>query len=264
MQKTRLICILPFAFCITATACTPRRVALPTDSGSPFPDFAKVHEQVSSACRGVRTLEAALSLRGRVAADRLSGRVHAAFERPASMRLEGVPPIGQPIFILAAQGGAGVLLLPRAERVLRGESPQAILEALIGVNLAPEDLQAILTGCVVPDPAAVGGRMHAGGWASIDLRGGARVYLRRTSQWDVRAAQRDGWRIEYTTGQSRFPASVRLVADSPAVQVDLTAAISQLEANLDVNPAAFRVDVPPTASPMTLAELREAGPLRAP
>jgi outer membrane biogenesis lipoprotein LolB len=198
-----------------------------------------------------------------VAGERLSGRVIAGFERPASMRLEGLAPIGQPIFILAAEGGTGVLLLPRAGRVIRGQPPQAILEALIGVNLAPGDLQAILTGCVVPEPKATSGRMHANGWASIDLQGGARLYLRRASQWQVRAARRDGWQIEYAVGQSRFPESVQLMADSQKVQVDLTTGISQLEANVDLRSEAFRVDVPSDAKPLTLDELRESGPLRA-
>ena len=257
----RLFCILNFACCITA--CTSRRVPLPTDTGTPFPDFAAVHQQVSSACRGVKTFEALLSLSARVAEERLSGRVRAGFERPASMRLEGVAPLGQPMFILAAQAGKGVLLLPRDSRVLRDQPAEAILEALIGVNLAPGDLQAILTGCVVTNPAPTGGRLHANGWASIDLQGGAKLYLRRTSQWEVRAARRDGWQIEYTIGQSRFPESVHLVAESQKIQVDLTAGISQLEANVDLPAAAFRVDVPPDATPLTIEELREAGPLRA-
>ena len=138
----RVVGILNFAFCITAcltaTACGPRRVTLPTDSGSPFPDFADVHKQVSASCRDVRTLEAVLSLRGRTGGQRLSGRVRAGFERPASMRLEGVAPFGQPGFILAANGGTAVLLLPRESRVLRGQPAEAILGALIGVSLAPQ------------------------------------------------------------------------------------------------------------------------------
>ena len=260
--KGSLVCILSLASCITATACAPRRVALPTDTGTPFPDFAAVHQQVSSSCRDVRTFEALLSLRGQVGQERLSGRARAGFERPSSMRLEGLAPIGQPLFILAAQSGTGVLLLPRASRVLRGQPAQAILEGLIGVNLSPGDLQAILTGCVVPDPKPAAGRMHTNGWASIDLQGGARLFLRRMGEWQVRAARRDGWQLEYATGQSRFPESVRLVSESKTVSVDMTATIAQLEANVDLPAAAFRVDVPSDAVPMTLEELRATGPLR--
>jgi hypothetical protein len=213
-----------------------------------------------------------LSLRGRVGGERLSGRVIAGFVQPASMRLEAPAPIGQPVFILSAQGDSGVLLLPRASRVLRGQPAEAILDALIGVNLAPTDLQAILTGCVVPNPTPAGGRLHANGWASIDLQAGATLYLRRTSSragssdpaWEVRAAQRDGWQLEYTMAQSRFPASVRLTSDSHNVPVDLTSGISNLEANIDLDAAAFPVKVPPDATPLTLDELRQSGPLRTP
>jgi outer membrane biogenesis lipoprotein LolB len=257
----RLFCILHFAFCITA--CGARRLELPTDTGSPFPDFAKVHEQVSASCRGVHTLQAELSLRGRVGGQRLSGRVIAGFERPDSIRLEGLAPIGQPVFILASQGGNGVLLRPRESLVLRGQPAEAILDALIGINLAPDDLLQILTGCVVSFPKATGGRLHANGWATIDLETGAQLYLRRASQWEVRAARRDGWQLEYTIGQSRFPASVRLQSDPAKVPVDLVASISQLEANIVLDPAAFRVNVPADAKPLTLEELRESGPLRA-
>ena len=56
--------------------------------------------------------------------------------------------------------------------------------------------------------------------------------------------------------------AVRLVADSQKVQVDLTATISQLEANIDLPPEAFRVVVPPNTGSLTLEELRESGPLR--
>ena len=257
----RLFCILSFVCCVTA--CGPRRIALPTDAGTAFPDFAAVHKQVSSSCAGVRTLRTVLNLRGRVGGERLSGNVHAGFERPAAMRLEGVPPFGQPVFMLATQGGDAVLLLPRDQRVLRGQPPQAILEALVGVNFAPADLLAILTGCVVPNSMATGGRLHANGWASIDLQGGGRLYLRRTSQWQLRAAQRDGWQLEYTMGQSQFPASVRLTSESQKVPVDLTTGLSELETNVDLDPAAFRIDVPSDAKPLTLDELRESGPLRA-
>jgi hypothetical protein len=261
---SRLFCILTFALCITAIACGPRRLELPTDSGSSFPDFAAVHKQVSAACSGVRTLRAVLSLRGRVSGERLSGTVHAGFERPSSMRLEGIPPFGQPVFLLAAQGGDAVLSLPRDDRVLRNQPPQAMLEALVGVDLAPADLLAILTGCVVPGSMPTGGRLHANGWASIDLQGGAKLYLRRaTSQWELRAAQRDGWQLEYTMGQTQFPASVRLTSESQKVPVDLTTGLSELEANVDLDPATFRIEVPPDATPLTLDELRESGPLRA-
>jgi hypothetical protein len=226
-------------------------------------DFAQTHEQLSSACTGVRTLTAELGLSGQAGGQRLRGRIVAGFERPASMRLEGVAPFGQPVFILAARDETAILLLPRDERFVRGARPDAILGALTGVALAPADLQAILTGCVLSAPRAVSGRLHANGWASINLDQGAVLYLQRQgTQWELRAARRDGWQIEYPAWQGRFPQSVRLRSDRQDVDVELNATIAQLEANVDIDPAAFTVAVPEEAEALTIDELRDAGPLR--
>jgi outer membrane biogenesis lipoprotein LolB len=177
------------------------------------------------------------------------------------MRLEAVAPFGSPVFILTSRGTTAVLLLTREDRVVRGESAEAILGALTGVSLAPADLQAILTGCVVPEPRATAGRLHADQSASIDLTGGATIYLRRTDTWQVRAARRDGWQVEYAAWQGSFPASVRLVSDSASVNVDVTATLTQIEANVDIRPDAFSIGVPPSARALSIVELRDAGPL---
>ncbi len=147
--------------------------------------------------------------------------------------------------------------------MLKGERAEDMLGALTGVALAPADLQAILTGCVTADPKPTSGRLHENGWASIDLEGGARVFLQRQNNaWQVRAARREGWQIDYPAWQGRFPQSVRLRSDRPGASVDLTATLSQVESNVDIEPAAFTVNVPPDAQPLTLDELRMAGPLR--
>ncbi|MSO82434.1 MAG: hypothetical protein EXQ53_03945 [Acidobacteria bacterium] len=207
-------------------------------------------------------MTAELSLSGRAGGRALRGRAIAGFERPGSLRLEGVAPLGPPGFILAGRDRA-TLLLPRDNRVLRAARAEDILGALTGVALAPADLQAILTGCVASMPGATGGRLHRNGWASIDLPGDATLYLERVgAAWQVRAARRPGWQIGYPAWQGGFPRDVRLRSVDPTVDVDLTAAVSQLEANVTIDPAAFTVTVPADALPLTMAELRDRGPLR--
>ena len=218
---------------------------------------------MSAACTSVRTLTTELGLSGRAGEQRLRGRVVAGFARPDSMRLEGVAPFGAPAFILVARGSMATLVLPRDNRVLRGSRAEEILGALTGVSLAPADLQAILSGCVTPMPRASGGRLHQNGWASIDLDGGATLYLQRQgTAWQLRAARRAGWQLEYPAWQGMFPQVVRLQSDAQAAAVDLTATISQLETNVDLDASAFTVNVPPGTSDITLDELRDAGPLR--
>jgi hypothetical protein len=242
--------------------CARPRLSLPGDPGAPLPDFQAIHAQLSSACMGVRTLTAELGLSGRAGRQKLRGRVVAGFARPSSMRLEGVAPFGPPAFILAARGDTAVLLLPRDSRVLRGARAEEILGALIGVTLGPADLLAILTGCVVPTPKATGGRLHANGWASIDLAGGATLYLQmRGGGWQVRGARRAGWQIEYPVWSGMFPQSLQLRSEDPAPMVDLAASLSQVETNVDLDENAFTVTVPADAVPITIDELRQNGPL---
>lgn len=258
----RAVCMATFAACVALGGCAPTRIALPTDPGTPFPDYLQVYADVTSACRGVRTLTADLSLAGRAGGEKLRGHVLAGFARPSSMRLEGVAPFGAPAFILVARGDEATLVLPRDHHVVRGASAEEILGALTGVSLAPADLQAILTGCVAAMPNAVAGRMHGNGWASIDLEGGATVYLRRVNgRWQLRAARRGRWRIEYPAWQGAFPSTVRLQSDMPT-PVDLTANLSQVNTNVDLEAAAFTVMVPSDATPLSLDALRNSGPLQ--
>jgi hypothetical protein len=259
----RITPVLCLMLASAAAACAPARLTLPTDAGSPLSDLSGVHARVSQACRNARTFTAELALSGHAGSTRLRGRVIAGFERPASMRLEGVAPIGPPAFILVARAGDATLLLPRDDRVLTGASPQDVLGALTGVALAPADLHALLTGCVTPEPAARGGRVHANGMASIDLDGEATLFLVRVNgAWQPRAATRGGWDVQYANWQGDFPRTVTLRSTAGGLDVELTAVVSQLEANVSLDAAAFAVTVPPSTKPLTLAELRDAGPLR--
>jgi hypothetical protein len=247
---------------LAVPACAPARFSLPADPGTPFPDFAQAHREATAACAGVRTLTSELGLAGRAGARRVRGRAIVGFARPGSMRLEGVAPFGPPAFILAARDGAAVLLLPRDNRVLRNEPADEILRALTGVGLTPGELLAVLIGCVAEEPAVSGGRVHGNGWIGVDLGENSTIYLERTARgWRPRAARRSGWQIEYPAWQGDFPQTVRLRAEDPGAEVDLVATVSQLEANVPIESAAFDIVVPPEARSLTLAELRRGGPL---
>jgi hypothetical protein len=252
---------------VLGAGCGPRRIELPTDPGQPLAGFEAIHEGVSAACRGVRTLRIVLALSGRAGDQSLRGSLHTGFARPASVRMElRAGPFGTPHFVLAAADAGAVLWLPRDDRVVRGASTEAIVEALTGLALGAADLQAVLTGCVVPAPRAVAARQHANGWVSMTLDGGATLYLRRSGDaWRLRAATRDDLRVEYPNwpDHSQFPARVRLLSSSPSV--DLRASLSDLSANIDFDPGIFTLAaIPADARPMTIEELRASGPLTAP
>jgi outer membrane biogenesis lipoprotein LolB len=245
------------------SACAPRRVALPQDAGAPMADAAAVHAEASATCRGLRTFTAELGLSGQVGENRVRGRVIAGFERPGSMRLEGVAPFGPSAFILAARPGAAVLLLPRDERVVRDTEASTVLGALTGVPLSPADLLAALTGCVVPEPVVAAGRLHDKGWASLDLGNGATMYLRRVGgRWQPRAARRPAWDIEYDLWEGGLPRAVRLRSTGASTPVTLSVGVSQVETNVDIMESAFTLAVLPGTGVLTVEELRRVGPLR--
>ncbi|MGH7336778.1 MAG: hypothetical protein ACREI7_04310, partial [Myxococcota bacterium] len=167
-----------FGLCsLVLAGCGQRSIRLPTGAGTPLSDFAAVHAEASKTCTNIRTLTAELGLSGRAGGQRLRGRALAGFQAPDAMRLEGLAPFGPPVFILAARASAATLLLPRDDRVLRSATAGEVLGALTGVSLGPGDLKAILTGCVVPSPRAVGGAQHGNDWRSIELQDKAMVYL---------------------------------------------------------------------------------------
>ena len=260
----RLLVITTLLF---SGACGSRQVQLPVDPGTPLPEYAAIHRQVSAGCADVRTLQTGISLAGTANGDRLGGAVDAGFRAPDAMRLElRAGPLRTPVFVLAADARGATLLLLRDKQVVRGARGEDLLGALTGIALAPSDLMAILTGCVVPSPNPTGGRRHANGWISIDLAGGATVYAQPAgSRWRVRAAQRGAWRIDYSEWpeSSRFPRRVTLKTDRP-VAVDVRATLSDPEANVDLGDEVFTVAVPADVENIPLEQLRRSGPLRAP
>jgi len=145
------------ALFIVASACAPGRPALPTGAGQPYADAQAALDAATAACRGVRTWTAELGLSGRSGRQKLRGRLIAGLA-PGSLYLEAVAPFGQPLFRLAARDGRATLLLPRDERILRDAAPADVVEALTGVALGPDELRALVSGCVAPASAASGWR----------------------------------------------------------------------------------------------------------
>ena len=270
MCPARLLVLCSLFAVLPGCATSVPRLSLPVGPGTPFPDYAPLFEAAVSECRGVRTLETLIRLRGRGGGVRLSGRVRAAMAAPGSLRLEGLAPFGAPGFYLVARPGEATLWLTRESRVLRDVPAADMLESLTGVPLGPEDLRAVLTGCLVPDPRPTAGRSY-GELIAVDLMGGAIAYLRHIEgEVHLVAGTRDGLSIEYGEFRRRIPRRVRVLSDetlpgSSEPLTDLTVALSQVNMNVDIPDAAFVLDnLPADVVPMTLDELRRIGPLEAP
>ncbi len=264
---TRLFLETPAWLLLFAASCGgPPRVTLPTGAGSPFAGFASAYAESTAECRAVTTLSASLSLSGRAGQTKLSARIDAGFADGGRLRLEGYPRVrfgGKPFFVLVSRAGEATLVLTRDARVLTGTAPAAIIEALTGIALDPDRLRAVVSGCglAVADPTQ--GHAFDNGWASVEA-GDTTAFLRQVDgRWRVAGARRESLTVEYGDFTSGRPSTLRLhsIAGPGVAPADLTLRVSQAEINLPLGEAVFSADVPRGATPITLEELRRAGPL---
>lgn len=262
------------ALTVLATAACATLVPLRVPEGPSRPlaasDAIAAFAEGSAACRGVRSLTAEIGISGRVGSTKLRGRVLAGFERSGSIRLEAPAPFGAPIFVLAATGGRSVLWFPRDKRVLRDAVVADVIEALTGMRRHPDDLMALLTGCLVSDhlssEESVVMRFESG-WLAVPFSSGVEAFLRsERQQWRIVGGRSSGagdratppWVVAYDEFVAGFPGRVRVAQPSTT---DVTFRVSQLETNITIDPVAFTLAVPASAVPMTLDELRQMGPL---
>jgi hypothetical protein len=251
------------AIAILASACAPKApIALPTGAATPYSGFAAAYDQATAACRGVQTITASMGMSGKAGSTTLRGRIDAGFAAPDRARLEGLHPVfGRPVFVLVAEGGRGTLVLTREDRVLRDAPPDQIVEALAGVPLGPEVLRTAIAGCGFGGSPAEG-REYSNGWIAA-AAGDGDVFLRRgAAGWEVAAATRGPITIAYADYAAGRPATIRIRAGSGGrASADLTLRLSDVDINTTLDARTFQIELPDRPIPLTLDELRRAGPL---
>ena len=233
------------ALALLSAACAARRIALPQDAGTPMADAAAVHARCPRRAGASRPSPPNWRSRAAWATSGLRGRVIAGFDRPARcawrawrrsvLRLSCWPRVrGRPCCCCPATSACCAI-----------PSARDVLGALSGVPLAPADLLAVLTGCVVPDPTPAAGRLHERGWASIDL-GGAATAVPAAGQRRLagaRGAPRAmGDRVRPMAGRPS-PAGPAARSEGQA-PVDATWRCRQIETNVTCRATAFTVEVP--------------------
>jgi hypothetical protein len=252
---------------LSCSAALAPLMTLPTGPGAPAADAADVLAQATAACRAVRTLTAEIALNGTAGGRRLRGRLSAGVAAPASVRLEAAAPFGPPVFIFVAVKEDATLLLPRDARALEHGRPEDVLEAIAGAPLTADDVSAALVGCA-PAGSPSAGRGLGDDWRAVRVSadgGGSELYLHRdrsAGPWRLVAMNREGGprgaiRIEYGDFHNDLPQSIRLKSLGQNA-FDLALTLSQVDTNTPLEADVFRIDIPPSAAPITVEELRNA------
>jgi hypothetical protein len=266
---TRHAAALGLALSMVCAACAPSLLKLPSGPGVPAVDAMDVILAATAACQPVSAISLEMSVSGSIAGGRVRGRLLAGLTRVGAVRLEAVAPAGQPVFILTngvglVQPGA-TLLLPRDNRLLERGRFDEVLEAVTGIPLDAPLLFSVLTGCV--PSATTGGNALGDDWRVVTA-GSFDVYVHREKEgsWRLAATQvrgaASGWRAEYGGFQDGLPRSIRLIS-LRARAFDLNIALSQVELNPTLGDDVFRIQIPASARPISLDELKQAGPLGA-
>ncbi len=256
-----LVLLCP-ALCLAAGCATRAPLSFPATGGTPFAEAASAHQQATSSCAGITTFTASMALSGKAGRTKLRGRIDAGFAAPAKARLEGVAPFGRPVFVLTADGNRGTLVLQRDERVLKDAPPDQIVEALAGVALTPDTLLRAVSGCGLSSGEPGSGMLHGNDLASIALGDGTAFLRRAGDVWQMAGATHGPVTVAYSDYANGRPSTIRLRAESGGRETaDLTLRLSQVEINTPLEAKVFQADIPARATPLTLEELRSAGPL---
>jgi len=239
-------------------------VTLPEGEATPAPEAVRHFTQATAACAVTSRFSAELAVSGRLGRDRVRGRLLAATDREGRVRLEAVSGFGSPFFILASDGEAVVLFLPRDGRVLRHAVLAEVLDALAGLALDGRDLHALLTGCLVPDAEPANGRRLDRRFEVVDLGPGRLAVLRDGAPgvaWRLVSGQVGALRVAYGRFVGGRPRALRIAAGAAAGgrAVGLALELSQVEIDAPIDPRAWSVEVPPGAAPLALDELRRLG-----
>jgi len=141
------------------------------------------------------------------------------------------------------------------------------------VPLSAADLHATLTGCA-PEASGVQGNARGADWRVLSDAAGDDIYLHRSGggqPWQLVAVNHrppptaaPAWRAEYRDHQNGVPRTIRLTSVDAAGghggAFDLTLALSQVDINVPLEADVFHVQIPASADPITIDELRHARP----
>ncbi len=202
-----------------------------------------------------------LHVRGRVADESLSAKIITLVTRADQISLSAPVMFGPPGFVLGGVADNATLWLPRQERVLTARADE-ILEALTGLRLGPRGLLAVLTGCIAQADAITASARY-GPMGAITTDDGRMFLEQRDGQWRITHGFTGGLVVDYSDIRGDWPRALRITTEAgrtPAVSLSLT--IDQIDVNLPREAKDFVVKVAADAAPMTLEDLRAAGPLR--
>ncbi len=250
-----------------AAACAPTAPSLPSGVGAPFPEASAAYAQATAQLpQRAHAQRGACAFRpGR--RPRLRGRILAGFAEPAASGSKAPPaPFGRPVFIRWPRWQPRDPGAPsRRSRGARARRPAALIEALAGIALGPDELRAAVADAGSASCRRPAGRSYPNGWLAssggTDRSGSARV----DGAWR-RLLPRSGRSRSATTSSQRGGLGGQVAR--AARRATPATRISRCGCRRSTSTCRSRTrsssSRSPTMRPLTLEELRRSGPLGGP
>ena len=242
---------------IGAASCAARMFVPPTGPGAPAPEAAAAWDEATKECRTVTSFAPTLRLGGKVSGASVPGlTVLGAVTADGGIRLQATGG-GRTIFELAGTNDRATFYWREDNKVAIARAEE-LVDALVGLKLGADALLPILTGCVARDESGSRGERY-GDLLAVSTPT-SRVFLQRErSGWRARYADVQGLTVQYKWEQAAWPREITIAAQrgTPS-EVRLSLRIDEGPiVNPALGPETFALNVPSTATPMTLDELRD-------
>ncbi|MEE8304337.1 MAG: DUF4292 domain-containing protein [Candidatus Tectomicrobia bacterium] len=176
-----------------------------------------------------------------------------------ALRLEGIGPLGQPLFLLVSDGLRFSLYAPREARLISGTASAENFSRLFGLALEPATLQYVLAGDVpLPEPPASGTFTYLPARNLYVWKGQDPEHLEDYQIWfepyDLNPVR---FEVEHPPGEvilrvqyERFQRlhnltfPYRITIEQPLAERRVVWHYSEVQLNVEVSPTLFRVSVP--------------------
>lgn len=252
---------LLLAIALSAAGCGGHRFALPGGSPEPAASAASAWAEATRACRDVRAYSATLTVSGHVGARGV----------PKLTVFTGATAEGG-IYLDARYNGASIFLLggttERVTLVLHHDNTTVtapadqVLDALVGLKMAPSRWLALLTGCVTAAPSAAIDRAdRSGSQLVLALPDVHALIDSQAKAWRMVGGVFDRMTVEYRATGAGWPQRWTLASiagAAPDVLLDVVAADPHAD-DPSITAARFTVTPPAGAVTITLDQLRASG-----
>lgn len=246
---------------VGGTGCAAVRFEPPVGAPSARPDASSLWSQATEGCRDLEAFGGEVRASGRVDGQRIPGlRLGTAFTARGQVAIEARVS-ATAVFSLRGSADAATLVLPQDQQAVVGRTDD-LLDALVGLRVGPERLLLLLSGCVSTGPATAGEAI--GGVVRIRTPDAVVYLTEHHGRWRVRAGAFDGLDVAYEVSDGHWPRRLRL-SSRPGQVPAIDLGLELVAATTDARPASvFVASVPAGFDRVTVAWLRENGPLRRP